>query len=684
MIVPTIEQIEAYFESLEELIVSSVSAAAPTCPGPQSLPTLSGLGPFEVPPPPPPPPPPKSFWENAADWVAHTRALLPPLASHRDRSRRVKASVSSERRQVVVVLGGDAPLGRPLILELEKKGYIVIASVSTPEAVDEIERKSHGYVRALVMDPAEPETIPYFLRSLASTLSRRFPITAAGDPHTSPSSHAYVHSVVSLLTLPSSASAPGPAPLEHLSLRDHYLPYLQATHITPLQIIQALLPLLRSSPARARDSVSNNNGKQSVVVCLPAIDARVGLPFVGAQAMSAAATLRGVEVLRREIRASSVTDTMATMKNLKVVVVDVGAVGSVDDRSSVDLQRSIDGWTPSEKIAYGMAFSACVEDGLQYGVHRKATDIAVFVDTLVEVVSSGRKSSRTLSPLALQFSMLRSWVRGDRVVVGAGARTYALASYLPSLILDGLLNLPHFLLSIRNALIPVPPRIVMPDAALPPVVPVPPAVTQKPIVEESPLSSDQEQHFEHDISETGSEADVESNEGGYGSGVVLPHVTLASVPSTTHIAKLQESIPSDQQIVPIRFRSLEVGEKYFMSVFVAVRHTPELDALRAHLSESFGEYAVPALPHLSLYYIDDADQDERALTVERLKNEFKVIRATEDSVTLNCSPEKPSKSIPASLDQLAGFEGCEIWVVKCEGPVYDWEVLECISLLSTS
>jgi hypothetical protein len=53
------------------------------------------------------------------------------------------------------VLGGDTPLGIALILDLEKNGYIVITSVSTPEAVDEIEQQSHGYVRAIVLDPTE-------------------------------------------------------------------------------------------------------------------------------------------------------------------------------------------------------------------------------------------------------------------------------------------------------------------------------------------------------------------------------------------------------------------------------------------------------------------------------------------------------------------------------------------------
>ena len=164
-------------------------------------------------------------------------------------------------------------------------------------------------------------------------MSRRFPITAAGDPHASPALQLFVHSVISLLTLPSSTVSPLSAPLEHLNLSTAYASYLQATHVTPLQVLQALLPLLRAAPARARDALANGLGKHSIVVCLPATDARVGLPFAGAQAMSAAATLRGVEVLRRELRAAAASaespEIADAVRNIKVVVVDVGAVGPV-------------------------------------------------------------------------------------------------------------------------------------------------------------------------------------------------------------------------------------------------------------------------------------------------------------------------------------------------------------------
>ncbi|KAL1944414.1 hypothetical protein VTO73DRAFT_2844 [Trametes versicolor] len=299
---PTIDQLENYLQQVEDIVVNSLSSASPDLSrvseavhrlwqdvlrhSPQAMPTLKGLGAFEVPPPPPPPPPPKSFWDSSADWVADhpwqtaglgvgligTSLLVGYASPHiRRHARAVRAkrhhasAANGERRQVVVVLGGDSPLGLSLIQDLEKKGYIVITSVSTPEAVEEIESKCHGYVRALVLDPTEPEMIPYFLRSLASTMSRRFPITAAGDPHASPTTHIYLHSVVSLLSLPSHNITPPPAPLEHLSLHGDYLPYLQATHVVPLQVLQALLPLLRATPARARDARANGLGRQSIV-----------------------------------------------------------------------------------------------------------------------------------------------------------------------------------------------------------------------------------------------------------------------------------------------------------------------------------------------------------------------------------------------------------------------------------
>ncbi|KAG6899417.1 hypothetical protein C0993_010454 [Termitomyces sp. T159_Od127] len=541
------ETVEEYLQSAEEYFFSSLSAATTdfitihdavnrlwldiSRYGPP-IPALPALGDFQLPPPPPPPTPQlqPSLFEASAHcaskhpWIIGSLAvgilgtgLLAGYTTVRIRRRnhhRVKLQ-SNDRRQVVVVLGGDTPLALPLILDLEAKGFIVIASVSTPEAGSLLEQQSHGYVRALVLDPNEasltPATISVFLRSLASTLSRRFPLSSSGDPFASPASHPYIQSVICLLTLPT----PTPsihAPLEHISLRNTYLPFLSATHITPLQVLQAMMPLLRTGPARARDK-----GKKSIIVCLPAIDARVGLPFASMQAMSAAGTLRGVEVLRREINLASLTDQTESMKNIKIVVADVGLL-DVGIYSSVPPQDNIykpmEDWSPSEKLAYGPAFAsishtarpvpsrwdafkAIFKNKGLYGVPRTPTNTKVFVENIVSVVTGGRHNPYFFG-LGRIIGQARNWLRGERFSIGAGATTYKFASYLPSSILDTLLNVPAFLISVRNCLLPAEP-FVRPPADLPP--PAQPTNA-------AALDIDDENH---DQSEANSEADVESN-----------------------------------------------------------------------------------------------------------------------------------------------------------------------------
>lgn len=298
--------------------------------------------------------------------------------------------------------------------------------------------------------------IPAFLRSLTATLSRKFPINAAGDPFAPLSSHPYIHSIISLLTLPThKISTQTLAPLEHVSVPETYLPYLTATHITPLQVIQALLPLLRTGPAITRDQ----GVKKTIVVCLPATDVRVGLPFAGVRSMSAAAMERGVEVLRREVRAAGVSGKGAeVMRNLRVVVVDVGmfdvsvAVAAGDggemQSEAESAWKAMEGWTASEKVTYGPAFASVLQGVVgapvkrrtpwetfvavfkgtnRYGVARQPTDVSVFVNNVVSVVSGGRGEYR-ICGIGLGLGKVRNWIRGERFSVGAGGRCYLVDS----------------------------------------------------------------------------------------------------------------------------------------------------------------------------------------------------------------------------------------------------------------
>lgn len=297
--------------------------------------------------------------------------------------------------------------------------------------------------------------IPAFLRSLTATLSRKFPINAAGDPYAPLSSQPYISSVISLLTLPSNrTSMQALAPLEHVSLAETYLPYLTATHITPLQVIQALLPLLRTGPAITRDK----GLKKTLVVCLPSTDTRVGLPFAGVRSMSAAATERGVEVLRREVRAAGATGKGTEgMKSVKVVVVDVGIFDVAGPEENREVQtesvwKAMEGWTASEKLTYGPAFASVLQGATRggtlngrtespweafaavfkgtsrYGMARRPTEVSVFVNSVAAVVSGGRGSGFRICGVELGLGRVRNWIRGERFSVGAGGKSLHSAS----------------------------------------------------------------------------------------------------------------------------------------------------------------------------------------------------------------------------------------------------------------
>ncbi|EJD05697.1 uncharacterized protein FOMMEDRAFT_139062 [Fomitiporia mediterranea MF3/22] len=524
MSVPSRDQIDGYISSVEELVVSSyafitdVDAINDSVQrlwmhvsrfGPPEMPDirLPSLGRFEVPaplPPPPPLPPTTTWYEDVADWASRNKILVGTMcvgavgagllagysassyARARARARRTQKTIgtsTNNRRLVVVVLGGDAPLGPSLISGLVKEGYIVITSVSNPDSVAETEATGNGYVRALVFDPTEPATLPAFLKSLKATLSLRFPLNAAGDPYqNSPTTFPIIFSVISLITLPPLQICPTPAPFEHLELDSSYASFLSHTHIMPLQAIQALLPLFRVDSVRAKDSMYAVGGSRSIIFCVSAADARVGVPYASAQAMSAAATVRGAEVLRRELK--QVDD--AQMRDLRVVVVDVGAIGKTDSLGlaalSLDdeaLSRSIEKWTPGEQRVYSAPYAAFISAVTQRR-GRKPQSVDKFVKTMVGTVGWNAAKSERRSTLSVGLRLwaygLHRSLQGDRFAVGAGARTYAAASYLPSFMLDALLNLPAIVMSARNRYLPVAPRI---PAGLPEVE------TEQPNVEET-------------------------------------------------------------------------------------------------------------------------------------------------------------------------------------------------------
>ncbi|KAJ3980583.1 hypothetical protein F5890DRAFT_1540638 [Lentinula detonsa] len=497
----TMEKLEEYLDVLEEYVLSSLAAASP--PGIRerisqlwedfarygpTIPTsiqsrIPGLGDFEIPPPPPPPPP-KTWSQKGTEWVERHpwiagglvvsvgTGLLVGYGYRRKylRARRARTSkihTNSHRRQVVVVLGGDTPYGLSLILALEQQGYIIITSVSSTESGESLERTCHGWVRALALDPNRPSdlAVQEFLRSLASTMARRFPITAPGDPYVSLGEHPYIHSVISLLTLPSPSSSSLNAPLEHLSLSSTYIAHLTQAQIIPLQTIQALLPLLRNAhvPHTSKD-------KKTIIVCLPAAQTYAGLPFEGVGSMTAASTSKALDVLRKEISLAKRTGK-EMMRNISVVEVDVdfGSFGfeTTSTSSPQDVYKAMEKWTASEKVTYGPAFASIMTQKQALGLD----GVDVFVNTIVRVVGNNGRFAFGLGSFATRLGLgkIFHWfnINSSKVLVRAGANTCYnhFISLLHPTLSNSLTSFQDFILTTRlfglrpRATVPLPPDL---------------------------------------------------------------------------------------------------------------------------------------------------------------------------------------------------------------------------------
>lgn len=156
-----------------------------------------------------------------------------------------------------------------------------------------------------------------------------------------------------------------------------------------------------------------------------------------------------------------------------------------------------------------------------------------------------------------------------------------------------------------------------------------------------------------------------------------PHITLCTVPSSTDVAELCAAIPKDQPVVPVDFKAVKVGQQYFMSVYVTVHDRGELATLREALKDELGEGSCPPVAHVSLFYIDDSEPEERAKMADRLRGEERIVLGS-DGVALDCSPDAPSRERVL----LSAFDGAEIWVAVCDGPVPTWVIKDRIPLRS--
>ena len=221
------------------------------------------------------------------------------------------------------------------------------------------------------------------MRSLQSTLSLKFPITS-GDPYaaSNPTDIPVLVSLISLLSLATteagdlkssltaSLSSPSDS-ITTLSISKDYLPHLVSSHLTPLTIIQSIIPLFKTAKKKGVPS-------PNVIVAL-----RGGVDSIRwpSTAMSNSATATSCEVLRRETAANP------EVSGTRVVIIDVGELAVKSKHSH---HRS----------------------------PRRPTDPKVFSNAVLRIVGDRRSPQPGL--FLASFLGLRDWWRGDRFSVGAG------------------------------------------------------------------------------------------------------------------------------------------------------------------------------------------------------------------------------------------------------------------------
>lgn len=153
----------------------------------------------------------------------------------------------------------------------------------------------------------------------------------------------------------------------------------------------------------------------------------------------------------------------------------------------------------------------------------------------------------------------------------------------------------------------------------------------------------------------------------------LPHITLASVPfSDPGIPDALLAAIPEHHHQPIRanFQSLAVSDHYFRSVLIDIEPTRDLvdfqNQISANLRRGGLEPSAPRFPHMSFCYVADQDRADRERTARALEESGGVCQiAGTQSISLRCGDVS-----------LSGFDGMEVWVVICEGPVETWQADE--------
>jgi 2',3'-cyclic-nucleotide 3'-phosphodiesterase len=147
-----------------------------------------------------------------------------------------------------------------------------------------------------------------------------------------------------------------------------------------------------------------------------------------------------------------------------------------------------------------------------------------------------------------------------------------------------------------------------------------------------------------------------------------PHITIGSARS---YADARKGIPADRSPVAVRFHDVIAGPGYFSAVFVAIAQDAQIMQLETTVRAGLGSSAMatPRYPHQTFAYMDGEGARVQLVNEYMQRGVFRTKEGGEGRV-LNCGGG-------VLVD---GYTADAIWIVDCNGPIAEWQVLEVIAL----
>ncbi|QDS67859.1 hypothetical protein FKW77_007667 [Venturia effusa] len=408
------------FDAVDQQIDSFASSI-------RSVFTSSSWLPESIKPPPPPPrylPVNKTYIRAVAEWIVRHKAITAAFLAfvstggvlvwhkriEKSKRRRARRTNTGARKDVVVVTGEvGSLLLRSLIVDLEKRGFIVYVIVKNIEEEDAIREEAEGKadVRPFLIDPNEPMQTQQALS--------RFQNLLVSPHHAFPGARPHEISFAGLILAPDLVYPSGP--IETLS-PELWQDSLNSKILPTITTAQAFLPIICEFKAR-------------VLVLTPNVVVSLKPAFHGMESAIVGALEGFTTTLKRELRTLGIHVCQIKLGNF-----DFSHLGGARTHMQPISASRTSAWPPSARMLYAQNFinQGRIAEGKgmfgDTGSIAKASSPRELHYAVFDALTQKRPSSVwRVGRGSLAYDIVGNWVPGGLVGWVLGLRTVSLEEF---------------------------------------------------------------------------------------------------------------------------------------------------------------------------------------------------------------------------------------------------------------